>query len=175
MILERKHHGSRRKTCPNLTFFTTNPTWIGLGFILGHQGERPANCTIRGRRTKRNTNPSPHLPNIKLSTNHYRQTVGGNRNCWRWVINWLLESELMGANNKWRGLNLRRQFESQQYLDLCPLTFHQLWTELCNYFHFHEHSSRLLLAVFHCAGELKRPAVQRSLVTLCHKHKWVKY
>jgi len=62
MILERKHRGSRTKTGPNLTFFTTDATWIGLGFNLGHQGERPANCMIRGTRTKGNSNTSPPPP-----------------------------------------------------------------------------------------------------------------
>ena len=53
-----KHRGSRRKTCSNLTLFATNPTWIGLGFNFGLQGEKPAtNHMIRGTRTKRNSIP----------------------------------------------------------------------------------------------------------------------
>lgn len=153
MLLVRKHRGSRRKTCPNLTLFTTNLRWIGLGFNLGRRGERPeTNRMICGTRTKRFAKPTPHLPNIQLLTNHYRQTVRENINCWRWVINLLLESELTGTNNKWRGLKLRKQSESQQYLDLCPLTFHQLRTELRNYFYFHEHSSRCYWPRFRCTG-----------------------
>jgi len=58
MILERKRRGSRRKTCPDLTSFTTNPTWIGPEFKLGLQGERPANRMICDTRTKGNSNPS---------------------------------------------------------------------------------------------------------------------
>ena len=79
------------------------------------------------------------------SINHYRQTISENVNCWRWVINLLLESEVIGGNNKRRGLDLRRQFEAQLYLDLCPLTFHQLRTALRNDSRFHEHSCRLYL------------------------------
>jgi hypothetical protein len=32
---------TQRKTCPSATFFTTNPTWTGMGLNPGFLGEKP--------------------------------------------------------------------------------------------------------------------------------------
>jgi hypothetical protein len=42
MILTGENRRTRRKTCPNATLSTKNPTCIDLGVNLGLHGERPA-------------------------------------------------------------------------------------------------------------------------------------
>jgi hypothetical protein len=41
-ILTGENRRTQRKTCPNATLSTTNPTWIDPGVNLGLRGERPA-------------------------------------------------------------------------------------------------------------------------------------
>jgi hypothetical protein len=42
MMLTGEDRRTRRKTCPNTTLSTTNPTWIDPGANPGLRGERPA-------------------------------------------------------------------------------------------------------------------------------------
>lgn len=79
----------------------------------------------------------------------------------------------MGANNKWRGLNLCKQLKAQLHLDLCPVSF--VSYELCYIIIYTVTSipTKCYFAMYLCTVYLN--GSQCNVATLYHKHTWINY
>jgi hypothetical protein len=97
-ILTGENRRTRRKTCPIVTFSTTNPTWIDPGANPGTRGERPATndpshgtafYTITGKQVPHFQQLKGfHITHVAIKIISFRQMLFSQESLMFWFIYW---------------------------------------------------------------------------------------